>query len=362
MANVSRRRGRWRMIVLVGMLAAVLAACGAPSVGSGTAGKGPFTIGISNGFVGSEWRTQMLKDMQDTNAQYKQAGITKDLVVESADTDVQGQAQQIRNLINKGVNAIIINPNSQTALNSVIKEAKNAGIVVIAVDQELSAPEAVNVVIDQTEWARTSAKWLAGQLGGKGNVVIINGIAGHPANEARYNGVKEVFGQNPGIKVLNVVNADWVQTTGQQKMADLLASQPNIDGVWTQDGMALGVLQALVAAKPAKYPVVSGEARAGYMQLWNQVLQTKPDFKSFGVVNPPGIGTSGIHVAVQLLQGKQFKDGTLKGPYNNSVYVPIPGTVSSDNFATEFAKIKDQPASYVLDGSITQNDAAAFFK
>jgi ribose transport system substrate-binding protein len=350
------------MVMIVVLLAALLAACGAPSVGGGTSSSGPFTIGVSNGFVGSEWRTQMLKDMQDTNAQYVQSGVTKELVVESADVDVQGQAQQIRNLINKGVNAIIINPNSQTALNSVIKEAKDAGIVVIAVDQEISAPEAVNVVIDQTEWARTSAKWLVDQLGGQGNVVVINGLAGHPANEARYNGVKEVFGQNPGIKVLNEVNADWVQTTGQQKMADLLASQPDIDGIWSQDGMAQGVLQALVAANPAEYPVVAGEARAGYMQLWNEVLQTKPDFKSFGVVNPPGIGTSGIHVAVQLLQGKQFKDGTLKGPYNNSLYVPIPGTVSNENFAAEFAKIKDQPASYVLDGAITQEEAAAFFR
>ena len=290
------------------------------------------------------------------------AGVTTELVAESADVDVQGQAQQIRNLINKGVKAIITNPNSQTALNSVIKEAKDAGITVIAIDQEISAPEAINVVIDQTEWARQSAKWLADQLGGKGNVVVINGIAGHPANEARYNGVKEVFAQYPDIKVLNEVNANWDQATGQQKMADVLASQPNIDGVWSQDGMAQGALQALVAANPDKYPVMAGEARAGYMQLWNQVLQTKPDFKSYGVINPPGVAVSGLHVAVQLLLGKQFKDGTLKGPYNNSVYVPIPGAVSSENFAAEFAKVKDQPASYVLDGMISQTDAAAFFK
>lgn len=379
MVDTKQGRARRRMTAILLMLAGLLAACGTPATGDTTtassggtastaaggntgASSGPFTIGISNGFVGSEWRTQMLKDLQDANAEYVKAGLTKELVVESADVDVQGQTQQIRNLINKGVNAIIINPNSQTALNSVIKEAKDAGIVVIAVDQEISAPEAINVVIDQTEWARMSAKWLADQLGGKGNVVVINGIAGHPANEARYNGVKEVFAQYPDIKVLNEVNANWDQATGQQKMADVLASQPNIDGVWSQDGMAQGALQALVAANPDKYPVMAGEARAGYMQLWDQVLKTKPDFKSYGVVNPPGVGASGLHVAVQLLQGKQFKDGTLKGPYNNSLYVPIPGTVTSETFSAEFAKIKDQPASYVLDGMISQSDAAAYFK
>lgn len=376
------------LLLVVGVFAALLAACGgaAPTTPAGgaatsapageaataapaaaataapSANAGPFTIGISNGFVGSEWRTQMIQVLEQVNAEYKAAGVTNDLVIESADTDVQGQSQQIRNLINKGVNAIIINPNSQTALNSVIKEATDAGIVVIAIDQEISAPEAVNVVIDQTEWARMSAQWLVDELGGQGDVVVINGIAGHPANEARYNGVKEVFEANPGINVLNVANANWDQATGQQTMANLLASQPNIDGVWTQDGMALGVLQALVAANPDTYPVTVGEARAGYMQLWQEVLQNQPEFKSYGVVNPPGVAASGLRIAVELLQGRQLKADALAGPYGNSLYVPIPGSVSSENFGAEFEKIKDQPASYVLDGVIDEATAKGFFQ
>jgi ribose transport system substrate-binding protein len=359
------------LLLVLGLLAALLAACGAstpatpaseqPAAGE-PAAAGPFTIGISNGFVGSEWRTQMLQVLEEVNAEYKAEGLTTDLVVESADTDVQGQSQQIRNLINKGVDAIIINPNSQTGLNNVIKEAKDAGIVVIAIDQEVGAPEAINVVIDQTEWARMSAKWLVEQLGGQGNVVVINGIAGHPANEARYNGVKEIFAANPGIIVLNEANANWDQATGQQTMANLLAAQPDIDGVWTQDGMALGVLQALNSANPSAWPVVVGEARAGYMQLWSEVKQAHPEFKSFGVVNPPGVAASGLRIAVELLSGKQLKADALKGPFSNSLYVPIPGTVSDENFQAEFDKIKDQPASYVLDGVIDRPTAQGFFQ
>lgn len=369
--------------LLLGLLAALVAACGqapaSPPAAESTAAApaaeptaaapageaaqgGPFTIGISNGFVGSEWRTQMIEDLERVNAEYMAAGLTNELVIESADTDVQGQTQQIRNLINRGVDAIIINPNSQTGLNSVIKEATDAGIPVIAIDQEISEPSAINVVIDQTEWARMSAQWLVDALGGQGDVVVINGIAGHPANEARYNGVKEVFEANPGINVLNVANANWDQATGQQTMANLLASQPNIDGVWTQDGMALGVLQALQAANPSEWPVVAGEARAGYMQLWNEVKQANPDFQSYGVVNPPGVAASGLRVALNLLQGRQLKADALAGPYSNSLYVPIPGTVSEENFEEEYEKIKDQPASYVLDGIIDQATADSFFQ
>lgn len=362
----------FRRTVLLALLAALLAACGGAdptaTTGSGTsptaapAGGAPFTIGVSNGFVSSEWRTQMLEDLQAVNKEYMAQGLTKELIIESADTDVAGQEQQIRNLINKGVNAIIINPNSVNALDSVIKEAKTAGIIVIAIDQEIPTPDAINVVIDQVEWARMSADWLAKELGGKGNVVVINGIAGHPANEARYSGVKEVFAKYPDIKIVNEANANWDQATGQQKMSELLASQTDIDGVWTQDGMAFGVLQALVAAKPAKWPINVGEARAGYMQLWDATLKTNPEFKSYGVVNPPGVAASGLRVAVELLQGRKFKDGTLKGPGNNSLYVPIPGFVSPENFAAEFAKIAGKPASYVGDGTITLDQAKAYFQ
>jgi ribose transport system substrate-binding protein len=379
---MSRRNRVAALSLLAALLGALLGACGSqtttppaaeatsapaaeatsapPAAEGGQAG--PFTIGISNGFVGSEWRTQMISDLEEVNAEYMAAGLTEELVIESADTDVQGQTQQIRNLINRGVDAIIINPNSQNGLNSVIKEATDAGIVVIAIDQEVDEPSAINVVIDQTEWARMSAQWLVDELGGSGDVVVINGIAGHPANEARYNGVKEVFEANPGINVLNVANANWDQATGQQTMANLLASQPNIDGVWTQDGMALGVLQALVAAPPAEWPVVVGEARAGYMQLWNEVKQTNPDFKSYGVVNPPGVAASGLRVALNLLQGKELKADAMAGPFGNSLYVPIPGVVSEENFAEEFAKVENQPASYVVDGIIDQATADSFFQ
>jgi ribose transport system substrate-binding protein len=352
-------------IVLLLLLVPVLVACGGetPTDGNQLPGgkKGPFTIGISNGFVASEWRTQMLEDMKATNEEYKKAGLAHDLVIESADVQIPGQIQQIQNLINKKVDAIIINPNSQTALNDVIKQAKAAGIVVICIDHAVSSPDAINVVIDQTEWARMSANWLAEKLNGKGNVVVINGVQGHPANEARYSGAKEVFQKYPGIKVLKVVNANWDEATSQQKMADLLASQSDIDGVWSQDGMASGALRAIQAANPSKWPVVVGEARAGYLKLWYDIKQKRSDFVSYSVVNPPGVGASGIHIAMQLLQGMKIKTSELKGNEKNTLFVPIPGVVNEENFDSEYIKIKGKPDTYMLDGSITQGDAKKYF-
>src|SRR5690606_31327978 len=272
---------------------------------------------------------QMIQNIEAVVQEMNDAGIDMSLVVESADTDVQGQVQQIQNLINRGVDAIIVNPNDQNALNSVMEEATEAGIVVIAVDQEVAAQGVINVVIDQKQWAMISAEWLAQELGGEGEIVLIEGFVGHPANEARMDGVEEVLANYPGITVVGRESGMWDQATGQQVMSDFLASLPNIDGVWTQDGMAQGALTAVQTANPEKWPVMVGEARAGYLHLWNQILESNPDFTSVGVVNPPGIADAGVRVALEILQGNAPAPEAFGGPFGNSLYVPIPAPITA---------------------------------
>ncbi len=322
----------------------------------------PFTIGVSNGFVGSEWRTQMIQNLQEINAEYMAQGLTNELIIESADVDVPGQIQQIQNLINRDVDAIIVNPNDQNALNAVMEEAVEAGILVIAVDQEVSSPQVLNVVTNQKEWAMISARWLVDQLGGSGDVVLIEGFVGHPANEARMEGVAEVFANYPDIQVVGRDTGMWDQATGQQVMSDFLASLPNIDGVWTQDGMAEGALRAIRTADPAEWPITTGEARAGFLQLWNELREEREDFTTIGVVNPPGMGVSGLRVALQILTGSEVDEAQLEGQFGNTLYVPIPGVVTEENFEEVYALYADAPASYTLDGWITQAHAAGFMR
>ena len=138
---------------------------------------GPFTNGVSNSFVGSEWRTQMTQNFEDTVAEFNAAGTQLNLLVESADTDVPGQQQQIQNLVNAGVNAIIIDTGDQSGLNLDLEDAVSQGIVVIAIDQEIGAQGVYNVVIDQTEWARISARWLVHELGGAGDIVSMERLS-----------------------------------------------------------------------------------------------------------------------------------------------------------------------------------------
>lgn len=321
-----------------------------------------YTIGVSNNFVGSEWRTQMVKQIEDAAAVVEEElGVTVELVIESTDTDVSGQVQQIQNLLNRGVDAIIINPGDQSGLNLAIEEATAEGVIVIAVDQEIAAEGAINVVIDQKEWAKISIEWLAEALGGEGNIVLIEGFVGHPANEARMEGVEEVLAEYPDITVIGRESGMWDQATGQQVMSDFLASLTDIDGMWTQDGMAAGALTAVQTANPDEWPILVGEARASYLETWREIMEENPDFQSIGVVNPPGIGASGLFVAIELLRGAELGEDALSGPYGNTLYVPIPYAVTNENFAEiyEAQNIGEAPASFTLDGIITREQAAA---
>src|SRR5690606_25161214 len=175
-----------------------------------------FTIGLSNGWVGSEWRTQMIEEAQAAAEAWSERGVDVEVVVQSANVDVPGQIAHVRNFISQGVDAIIINPNSPTAFDPVFAQAKEAGILVIATDAEVSSPDAIYVGIDQTAWGARGAEWLAETLDGNGKVVAINGVAGHPANEMRVAGYRSVFEKYPDIEVVNEVNANWDQAQGQQ--------------------------------------------------------------------------------------------------------------------------------------------------
>lgn len=336
-------------------LIAVAAMAAAISTGA-FAQEQSFRIGLSNGFVGSEWRTQMIEEAQAAAAAWGEKGVKVEVVVQSGNVDVQGQIGHVRNFINQGVNAIIINPNNPTAFDPVFAQAKARDILVIATDAEVSSKDAIYVGIDQKAWAAQSAEWLAETLGGKGNVVAINGIAGNPANELRVAGYREVFAKHPDIKILNEANANWDQALGQQTMQNLLATYPAINGVWVQDGMADGAWRAIEAAGKTADIAATGEIRKDFMTRW-----AEQKFNSAASVNPPGVMASALNVAVLRLQGKEFKDGIFTGPYGNAIYIPIP-FVSNANLAESLKAAEGKPGYWSVTATVTPEEAGAFFK
>ena len=145
--------------------------------------------------MGNGWREEMICSVK---AQALASGQVDEVLVHNVNGDASAQIAGIRNLISSGANAIIINPADREALNPVIKEAAARDIVVVAVDQAVTAPEAYVVTNDQVAYGRLGAEWLAEKLGGKGNIVEMRGISGVPADDDRHKGFMEVIAAEPG--------------------------------------------------------------------------------------------------------------------------------------------------------------------
>ena len=314
-----------------------------------------YKIGLSNGWVGSEWRTQMIEEAQAAAAAWKEKGHNVEVVVQSANVDVPGQIAHVQNFINEGVNAIIINPNSPTAFDPIFAQAKEAGILVISTDAEVSSPDALYVGIDQKAWGAAGAEWLAKTLDGKGSVVAINGVAGHPANEMRVAGYKEVFAKYPDIKLVNEVNAVWDQAKGQQAMQNILATYPDVTGVWVQDGMAAGAWKSIMDAKKTDI-AATGEIRKDLIDIW-----TTDKLNSGASVNPPGVMASALNVAVLMLDGKELKEPATAGQYKNAMYLPIP-FIDSSNLAEAAKQTEGKPGYYSYTSQLSIEDAEKLFK
>jgi ribose transport system substrate-binding protein len=91
------------------------------------------------------------------------------------------------------------------------------------------------------------------------------------------------------------------------------------------------------------------------------VRQENQNFSSYGVVNPPGVGASGLRVAVEMLQGNEIDPEQLQGEAGNTLYVPIPGVVDDENLQAKLEEIPGE-GEYVLDGIINREQARAFFR
>jgi len=301
-----KRLGLARGLVALAVTAIVAGACSATPAASGGAGSAAkYTIGFSNaGGVGNGWREAMLCSAK---AQAVKAGNVTKVTIIHRDTDAPGQLSDIRNLIAQNVNAIIINPSGPDALNPAIAEAIAAGITVIAVDASVTAPGAYNLSNDQEQYAYLGASWLFKQLGGKGDVVYMRGIAGHPADTDRDTGFQRALKEHPGITIAATTVTKWDPATATQQINDVMSAGTKFDGIWTS-GVDSNIVDALKAANHPYVPIVGADNAGFVTQLLNE-----PGLKGAAVTNPASIGGAGVTLALQILAGKK--------PASNTVHV-----------------------------------------
>jgi len=303
----------------------------------------PYNIALSNSYIGNVWRTQMIKMAKAYAESPDVAPLISEFQVNTADRDDAAQIAAIENMISNGAQALVILAHTPTALVQTVQQARADGIVVVSFDTTVQAdpPDpsldlGVTVNEDQVEMGRRWAQWLVEQTGGEGKILMVNGVQGTGVDQERRQGASEVWNENPGITIVEVVG-DWDPGKAQTVTATALAANPDFVGVWCQGGTD-GVVRAFIDAGVPLVPV-AGEAENGFRK---QMLEMADQFQGYSIGQTPGLVAVSMRAALSLLMGE---------PVPLAVSVPLP-EVKTDELEAGVNVFPDAPDNFFTATSI----------
>lgn len=243
----------------------------------------------------------------------KEHGVDLTCVGIEKETDVEQQIQQVRSMIRKDVQAIVIAPADSKALVSVLKQAQDEGIHVVNIDNRLDAEAMAQKELtgvpfvgpDNFKGAKKAGDYLAAALkkrGGKGaKTFLIGGIKGVANADARWDGFQAAM-KEAGLTITAENYADWDRTRAREQVDALLNEHPDVAGILcANDMMALGALAAVKQKGKVGQVLIVGYDNLEEMQeaiRAGEVLATVEQ-------HPDKMGAMGVEYAVKLIRGEE---------------------------------------------------------
>ena len=230
------------------------------------------------------------------------ARLNVDLDVFDGNYDTKTQFDHFEYMIANKYDAIIIDPIDIDVMAEAVEMAVKKGIPVIGVNAEINTDQLTSYIgSNDVSAGEMEMTYLAGAMGGKGNIVIIEGPDKGSGQLQRRKGIYNVLKRYPKIKVLSQKTANWSRTEGYTLMENWLKIFPDkIDGVCGQnDEMALGAIHAL-ERRGMRLPVV------GVDGIYDGLTAIREG--SLGATcfqDAEGQGTMSVEVAVRYLKGEK---------------------------------------------------------
>lgn len=263
--------------------------------------NGPWTIAVSNASISNVWAVGWLHSLQYIAAKHKDA--IKQLLVTDANDDANKQVADIQDLLQRKPDLLIVRPATAQALDPAVSRAMKSGVPVILSDRSITSENYISLV-NADDWSvgRISAQWIAETLKGKGNIIMIAGIAGASPAENRIKAAHEVFDTYPDIKILDLQYTDWSPAKGKTVVAALIQKYgKKIDAVWSDHGLeGSGAIEAFVDAgyKDGEIPPITCGDLNGCL-----TLAVKHKVPLMNIDYPPAMGGVSLEVALSVLQG-----------------------------------------------------------
>lgn len=252
---------------MVAALMTMAMVCGMTAVNvAAEEGADTITVGFSQVGAESDWRTANTESMKATFSEEN----GYELIFDDAQQKQENQLTAIRNFIQQEVDYILLAPVTETGWDTVLQEAKDAGIPVIIVDRMVDVSDdslyTTWIGTDSLLEGRKAAEWLNAYATAKGieaselNIVDIQGTIGSTAQIGRTQGLEEGV-EKYGWNLLAQQTGEFTQAKGQEVMESMLKQYDNINVVYCEnDNEAFGAIDAIEAAgKTVGTDIANGE-------------------------------------------------------------------------------------------------------
>jgi len=260
-------------------------------------------IALSNNYAGNSWRQAMLTSWERVTSEAVAEGhVAAADAFTTAENQATEQAAQIQNMILQGYDAIVLNAASPTALNGAVKQACDAGIIVVSFDGIVTEPCAWRIAVDFKKMGADQIDYLAEHLPDGGNLLEIRGLAGVFVDDEISAGIHEGVAEHSQFEIVGSVHGDWDQAVAQRAVAGILPSLPEIHAVVTQGGDGYGAAQAIRAADRPMPIIIMGN-RHDELTWWKE-QKDENDYETMSVSIAPGVSTLAFWVAQQILDGE----------------------------------------------------------
>lgn len=284
--------------LVVMMVASLFVGCTAPST---TPPEPQKEEAQKIGLVISTLNNPFFVSLKD-GAEAKAKELGYELVVLDSQNDPAKEMSNVEDLITKNVALILINPTDSDAVGNAVKAANDKKIPVITLDRGANSGEVVaHIASDNVAGGKMAGEYIIEQLGGKGKVVELEGIAGTSAARDRGQGFNDAI-KTSSIEVVAKQTADFDRTKGLSVMENILQAQPEINAVFAHnDEMALGALQAIKASGKTIMVV-------GFDATDDAVKAVKAGEMAATVAQQPAmIGSLGVENASKVLKGETIE-------------------------------------------------------
>ena len=308
-----------RMTVLIVSLMLVFAG---PLFASGQAEEGEEGDGLTLGLSVSTLNNPFFVTLRD-GAQAAADDMDVELVVVDSQDDPARESSNVQDLIQRGVDALLINPTDSEAVVPSVQRANEQDIPVFTIDRGSEGGEVVShIASDNVAGGEMAAEHLIELIGGSGNVVELQGIPGTSAARDRGEGFNNIVGENDDVEIVAAQAADFNRTEGLNVFQNILQAESEIDGVFAHnDEMVLGAIQAAESANRAEDIAFVG------FDAVDDAVQAVADGRLDATVaqQPALMGRLGVETAAAYLQDESVEE-----------YIPVPLQMVTPDNVDEF--------------------------